>query len=43
MITELFIIIASAEDSENRIKELKLDFGSDVMPRSSFQGNALCF
>ena len=27
-----------AEDSENRIKELKLDFGGDTLPCSDFQG-----
>lgn len=32
-----------AEDSENRIKELKLDFGGDVLPCSNFQANALYF
>ena len=32
-----------AEDSENRLKELKLDFGEDVMPCSDFQANALYF
>ena len=32
-----------AEDSENRIKELKLDFGGDTLPRSDFQANALYF
>jgi len=30
-----------AEDSENRIKELKLDFGGDTLPCSSFNANAL--
>ena len=30
-----------AEDSENRIKELKLDFGGDVLPCSDFKANAL--
>ncbi|HIJ31990.1 MAG TPA: IS1380 family transposase [Gammaproteobacteria bacterium] len=29
------------EDSENRIKELKLDFGGDTLPCSDFQANAL--
>ena len=32
-----------AEDSENRIKELKLDFGGDTLPCSSFDANALYF
>lgn len=32
-----------AEDSENRIKELKLDFGGDVLPCSDFNANALYF
>ena len=32
-----------AEDSENRIKELKLDFGGDTLPCSDFQANALYF
>jgi hypothetical protein len=32
-----------AEDSENRIKELKLDFGGDTLPCSSFNANALYF
>ena len=31
------------EDSENRIKELKLDFGADVLPCSDFGANALYF
>ena len=31
------------EDSENRIKELKLDFGGDTLPCSDFQANALYF
>lgn len=31
------------EDSENRIKELKLDFGGDVLPCSDFDANALYF
>lgn len=31
------------EDSENRIKELKLDFGADTLPCSDFQANALYF
>jgi len=31
------------EDSENRIKELKLDFGGDTLPCSSFDANALYF
>ena len=30
-----------AEDSENRIKELKLDFGGDTLPCSDFKANAL--
>jgi len=30
-----------AEDSENRIKELKHDFGGDVLPCSDFKANAL--
>ena len=30
-----------AEDSENRIKELKLDFGGDTLPCSDFNANAL--
>lgn len=32
-----------AEDSENRIKELKLDFGGDTLPCSNFEANALYF
>ena len=32
-----------AEDSENRIKELKLDFGGDTMPCSDFKANRLYF
>jgi hypothetical protein len=32
-----------AEDSENRIKELKLDFGGGTLPCSSFNANALYF
>jgi len=32
-----------AEDSENRIKELKLDFGGDMLPCSDFNANALYF
>jgi hypothetical protein len=32
-----------AEDSENRIKELKLDFGGDTLPCSEFNANALYF
>ena len=32
-----------AEDSENRIKELKLDFGGDTLPCSDFNANALYF
>jgi len=32
-----------AEDSENRIKELKLDFVADVLPCSDFKANALYF
>lgn len=31
------------EDSENRIKELKLDFGADTLPCSDFNANALYF
>ena len=31
------------EDSENRIKELKLDFGGDTLPCSNFEANALYF
>ena len=31
------------EDSENRIKELKLDFDGDVLPCSDFDANALYF
>ena len=31
-----------AEDSENRIEELKLDFGGDTLPCSDFNANALC-
>ena len=31
------------EDSENSIKELKLDFGGDVLPCSDFGANALYF
>jgi hypothetical protein len=32
-----------AEDSENRIKELKLDLGGDTLPCSDFKANALYF
>ena len=32
-----------AQDSENRIKELKLDFGGDTLPCSDFKANALYF
>ena len=32
-----------AEDSENRLKELKLDFGGDTLPCSNFNANALYF
>ena len=32
-----------AEDSENRLKELKLDFGGDALPCSDFNANALYF
>ena len=32
-----------AEDSENRIKELKRDFGADTLPCSDFKANALYF
>lgn len=32
-----------AEDSENRIKELKLDFGGGTLPCSDFHANALYF
>ena len=32
-----------AEDSENRIKELKLDFGGDTLPCPDFNANALYF
>ena len=32
-----------AEDSENRLKELKLDFGGDTLPCSDFNANALYF
>ena len=32
-----------AEDSENRIKELKLDLGGDTLPCSDFGANALYF
>ncbi len=32
-----------AEDSENRIKELKLDFGGDTLPCSDFNANTLYF
>lgn len=32
-----------AEDSENRIKELKLDFGGDTLPCTDFNANALYF
>lgn len=32
-----------ADDSENRIKELKLDFGGDTLPCSDFDANALYF
>ncbi len=31
------------EDSENRIKELKLDFGADTLPCADFDANALYF
>jgi len=31
------------EESENRIKELKLDFGGDTLPYSDFIANALHF
>ena len=31
------------EDSENRIKELKRDFGGDVLPCTDFKANALYF
>jgi len=31
------------EDSENRIKELKLDFGGDILPCSDFKSNSLYF
>jgi len=31
------------EDSENRIKELKLDFGADTLPCTDFNANALYF
>ncbi len=32
-----------AEDSENRLKELKLDFGGDTLPCPDFNANALYF
>ena len=32
-----------AEDSENRLKELKLDSGGDALPCSDFRANALYF
>jgi hypothetical protein len=32
-----------AEDNENRIKELKLDFGGDTLPCSDFNANAFYF
>ena len=32
-----------AEDNENRIKELKLDFGGDTLPCSDFNADALYF
>ncbi len=32
-----------AQDSENRIKELKLDFGGDTLPCSDFKANELYF
>lgn len=32
-----------AEDSENRIKELKLDFGGDTLPCTDFNANGLYF
>lgn len=32
-----------AEDSENRIKELKTDFGGDTLPCTDFNANALYF
>ena len=32
-----------AEDSENRIKELKLDFGGDTLPCSQFKANEVYF
>ena len=31
------------EDSENRLKELKHDFGGDTLPCSNFKANALYF
>jgi len=37
------LIIQRGEDSENRIKELKLDFGGDTLPCTDFNANALCF
>ena len=37
------IIWQRGEDSENRIKELKLDFGGDTLPCSDFVANALYF
>jgi len=35
--------ILTQGDSENRIKELKLDFGGDTLPCSDFNANALYF
>lgn len=32
-----------AQDSENRIKEVKLDFGGDTLPGSGFDANAVYF
>ncbi len=32
-----------AEGSENRIKELKLDFGGGTLPSSNFEANAIYF
>ena len=37
------IIWQRGEDSENRIKELKRDFGGDILPCSDFAANALYF
>jgi hypothetical protein len=38
-----FNTLQRAEDSENRIKELKNDFGAKQMPCADFNANALYF